>query len=200
MKKIYFIIFGLLLTGITSFSQTKIIAFKSHGGSAADFAAEFHGHFELLVGNLGLGTQQMTPQANLPEVDLASSKNKRLDSVRYFNDKLTVCYIAQYNKSAKKWNYGTDSVKNDAHFEKTNPLSSVKTYMRSNYYFKNNIYHVKFVGFDSHAGTRNNSTWFIAHYNEPNSGNKPLVVFVTCCILAIAGFISWRSYKSFKSA
>ncbi|HLP13066.1 MAG TPA: hypothetical protein VK177_14110 [Flavobacteriales bacterium] len=195
MKILIAISFSILTIGLNA--QTKIIALKSHSGSAAEFAAQFRGHFELLVGNLGLGPQQITPNANLPEVQFASSKNKRLDSVKYVNEALTICYISQYDKTTKKWNYGVDSVKQDEHFQKSNTLAGVKSYVRSNYYFKNSLQTVKFVGFDAHS-TKNNNTYFTPNPGSAPGGNKPFVLFVVGTVLAFAGLFSWRTYKTFQ--
>ncbi|HYG51636.1 MAG TPA: hypothetical protein VD905_12075 [Flavobacteriales bacterium] len=196
MRKIILITF--VLWASLSTAQTKIIAFKSHGGSATQFAAEFRGHFEFLVSNLGLGPQDIYVNKDyLPEVDIASSKNKQLDSVKYVSDLLTLCYISQYDKVKKKWVHATDSVKAVDNFNRSYSLASIKTFMRSNYFFKNSINTVKFIGFEKHS-TKNNHAPFAAPYSDPSSGNKPFVILILAAILLLAAFFSWRSYKTFQ--
>ncbi|HLP13065.1 MAG TPA: hypothetical protein VK177_14105 [Flavobacteriales bacterium] len=187
-------------------AQTKIIAFKSHSGTAADFAAEFHGHFELLICNLGdpginwnqQGMIDLYDTKHLSEVEVRSSKNKRLDTVRWVNDTMVVFSTAELKKNENtgklKWVEKKDTILHNQNLSNKNSVNHVKGYIKSSFFYKNTVESVTFIGY---AKTSQNTAPFVP-YSKPPGGDQPFVILVLLSILAIAGFFSWRTFKTFQ--
>jgi hypothetical protein len=206
MKSKFIAVIYLMCCAYFCNAQTKIIAFKSHSGSAASFAAEFHGHFELLICNLGESrvfpsnsqTNILVPPGNLLEIQVLSSKNKRLDSVICVNDSLVIFVTAELKKGMisgkNKWIEGRDTIIGNSNLNGNNIISHVRGYIKSTFFFQNDIKYVKFKGYS----TNNQNFVPVLPYIKPTGGNQPFVILILSLILLLAGFFSWRSYKTFQ--
>ena len=125
------------------FAQTKLIAHKSHSGTWANFNLAMENNPGQYNGsNFGVG----------PEPTITSSQ---LDSVKYISDTLAIMYTSRYcsrgfsDERETKWRPGEAFVYNHPLFSKKHALDSIKSVLMSQYYFRNSIKKVKFIGYDN---------------------------------------------------
>ncbi len=133
--------FGLI-SGLQA--QTKIIAYKSHSGSAE--------HMSL---SLELG---LIPYANMGIAPQRIVKNAVLDSLIFLNDSTTVMVTSEYCQDLNRpprvkkirpsappglpWKAGKDTVTNHKHFKRTLPEDSIRCVLQRHYHFRNSSMHV----------------------------------------------------------
>jgi hypothetical protein len=139
MKKLIFtclaIFFGNLL-----FAQTKIIAYKSHSGNMANFEnAIFENKFDANFSNLGVVPQRQIMDASLDSVIIIDENKSVLITS-------SVCKFRHSEKS-ELWKPGRDTVYKHKLFSKRN-VDSVKSILKRQYYFKNNMDSVIFLEYD----------------------------------------------------
>ncbi|MCT2563286.1 hypothetical protein [Chryseobacterium herbae] len=121
--------FLAFLISISIFSQTKLIAFKSHSGHSADFnTAVSKNLFDANFSNLG---------------DSRPFYEKmKLDSVIILEDGESVLVTRSagilFNDKKEEWQPGRKVVHNRALFAKKN-IDSVKTVLKNNYQFVNDM-------------------------------------------------------------
>jgi hypothetical protein len=143
MKHRILLAFCAVLMVVPAFSQTKMIAFKSHSGSAKNFRLAFTKKlFDMRCSNFGAAPQPVI-------------RNARLDSVIYISRYKSVMVTSSFciNRYAtdKKdlWSAGKDTVYNHPLFTQQHSLDSIKKVILEEYYFQNSIDEVKFIGFDN---------------------------------------------------
>lgn len=130
------IIFTLLFTTISLsiYSQTKLISYKSHSGNMRNFSADA---IDIGEGNLGMIPQRLVRTA-------------KLDSVIYVNKDESILITSSTCKTRfgeeSKWKPGREVVHNSKLFSSKN-IDSVKTVLKEQYNFQNNIDDVIFSGF-----------------------------------------------------
>jgi hypothetical protein len=151
LKK-YVLIGASFFMGV-AFSQTKLIAYKSHSGSMKNFdVALVDPTFDLVNHNLGAAPEPFIRTA-------------QIDSVIYISDSLSVMVTSQYctpndwyyrseldtSKIPEStiWRAGKDTVVNHPLFSHQHSLDSIKTVLKQDYYFRNNIEKAVFVGYDN---------------------------------------------------
>ncbi len=146
MRKLLFILFGFW--SMMCFSQTKLIAFKSHSGTTSNFKKALDEDlFDVSDSNFGEAPQRRV-------------KNAKLDSVIYISPEKAVmitseyCSVEQMGEPSKYvfesvWNNGKDTVLQHPLFSRNHSLDSIKAVLKQEYYFKNNIDSVVFIGFDN---------------------------------------------------
>ena len=144
----------LLLCAGTTFSQTKLIFHKSHSGSSSSFVKSINGNY-----------------SNFGKAPIREVKNAMLDSVIFLTDTSAVMVTSEYctrkgeyspaefegttktRNQGKLWRAGRDTVYNHPLFSRKHSLDSIKMVVATEYYFKNNIDNVWFVGYDNEAGS-----------------------------------------------
>jgi len=153
--KIFLMLFTIGLINLNSFSQTKLIAHKSHSGTSATF------HKAMLFDN-----NLATSDFGLPDdydnedelIDLNSIKRApiyiKLDTLKYVSDSVSVMIKSFYNKNnlteVIKFNHSiSDTIYNHPLFTKKNALDSIKVLLKTTYNFKNNIDSVTFKGYNT---------------------------------------------------
>lgn len=142
-----------------SFSQTKLISYKSHSGSSKNFEKALKKNlFNINESNFGMAPQRFVRNSNLDSVILLS------DNVAIMVTSET-CNWEDYDggdKSTKNlWSAGRDTVYDHPVFTTKNTLKSVKSTLKEEYYFANSIDSVVFIGFDgafAEAKTQINSS------------------------------------------
>ncbi|KMQ66398.1 hypothetical protein ACM46_02360 [Chryseobacterium angstadtii] len=138
MKTIYSFFAITLCTFL--FSQTKLIAFKSHSGNSAHFnTAVSENLFDVNSSNLGVVPQRYVRDA-------------KLDSVIILNDNESILVTSSARKIAtdgkkRVWEPGREIVRNQTLFSKKN-IDSVKNVLKKYYYFVNDMDSVVFVEYD----------------------------------------------------
>ncbi len=148
MKTILAIVL-LVFTG-TAFSQTKLIFHKSHSGASASFVKTLNSNY-----------------SNFGRAPVREVKNAMLDSVIYLTDTSAIMVTSVYcvrngdnspvemegttktRNQGKLWHAGRDTVYNHPLFSLKHSLDSIKMVVATEYYFKNNIDNVRFVGYDN---------------------------------------------------
>lgn len=132
--------FLALLISVSIFSQTKLIAFKSHSGHSENFNTAVSEHlFDTNFSNLGIVPQKYVRDA-------------RLDSVIILNDEESVLVTSSTKKRVpagikRLWEPGRETVRNHGLFSKKN-IDSVKTVLKRDYNFVNDMDSVIFVEYD----------------------------------------------------
>jgi len=132
-------------------AQTKMIAHKSHSGKKETFKIALENRiFGLEGSNFGEAPQPLV-------------RTSRLDSVIFLSQKKAImvtsdlCYKGRTKKSSV-WSAGRDTVIDHPLFSKKHDLDSIKTILQTQYYFKNPIDSVAFVGYDNNKSTPTNFT------------------------------------------
>lgn len=132
----------LLAVSATLPAQTKLIAHKSHSGSTAHFAMiTANSLFDPEDSNFGQGPEPFV-------------KTAQLDSVIFISDSVVVMVTSAYcqfrhDKSAgMKWQPGRDTVLHHPLFSAHFSLSEIKRRMKRDYYFRNPVDSVRFIGYD----------------------------------------------------
>jgi len=141
-QPIYYIVFFTLATHV-AIAQTKWIAHKSHSGNAENFGLITPGSvFEDDGSNFG--------RAPEPTVTMA-----QLDTVIRLSDRVAVMITSEYCqerrlKTEKRlWSAGRDTVQNHPLFCNNYSVSEIKRRLKRDYYFKNDVNSIIFIGFDT---------------------------------------------------
>ncbi|SHG34470.1 hypothetical protein SAMN02787100_3856 [Chryseobacterium sp. OV279] len=187
MKTIY-ILFALSISTFI-FSQTKLIAFKSHSGNSADFnSAVSEDLFDANASNLGIVPKRYVTDA-------------RLDSVIILNDEESVLVTSSARKivpegTKRVWEPGREVVRNHALFSKKN-IDSVKNVLKKDYYFVNDMDSVVFVEYDQ----QNKSYKEVKPVKEAKPKKEKSEKIPRGLLLGIlmfsgaSGFYSWKKSK-----
>ncbi len=143
-----FILSFFLLAGVTVFSQTKRIAFKSHSGSNANFRMALDNNlFDMAGSDFGVAPQR-------------TIKTAQLDSVIFVSDTMAILVTSQFCTltdrdndkplgNPKLWKAGREFAYNHPLFSKRHSLDSIKQVIKKQYHFKNPVDKVVFIGFDN---------------------------------------------------
>jgi hypothetical protein len=202
MKGVLLII--CLMIGSSMLAQTKLIAFKSHSGSSGEFYELLvKRDIDLMCHNLGMAPQRIVQSAEL-------------DTVIYINDSTSIMITSQVCRDLNRtmysnniWSAGSDTVYNDDVWNNENP-EEIKKKLKKDFYFKNNIDSVVFIGFpEEEEIDPNKAAGGIKDENDelaPPISNHPtpgmglpiaiISVFITAVFI---GLISWRK-EHFKNS
>jgi hypothetical protein len=156
-----------ILWASIGFAQTKKIAFKSHSGNMANYAcAVSQNLYDIENSNFGAA----------PEREIFEAK---LDSVIFICDTAAIMVTSQYcsNKNwttntqtkAKLWKAGRETVYYHPLFSKKHSLDSIKNILKTQYYFKNPIEGVKFIGYDNTKDSCKNDGYISKSVSPPTS-------------------------------
>ncbi len=144
--KHYFLFFCLYFFGTMAWSQTKLIAHKSHSGSAKSFKYSLHSKaFNKGESNFGQAPQRMV-------------RNSRLDTVRLLPDARVVmitsesCYWEDYGgrpeSNPELWSAGKDTLNGHPLFNAEHTPMEIRKTLKEEYYFTNSPTSVVLIGFD----------------------------------------------------
>ena len=188
-----YILFIALIIGQFGFSQTKLIAHKSHSGSDATFALAVKNNlFDISESNFG----------NTPEMRLENRSN--LDSVIYVsNDKIIFVTSSTNTCSAERrpinqlhlgiWSNGRHIAANHNLFKRNHALDSIKKVLKTEYSFQNNIDKVVFIGYDNKQEVKvekKKKNYFPAVANEPKLPNSFFLIVVLGFLSVLVYLIS----------
>lgn len=172
------ICFSLLIS--VGFTQTKIIAHKSHSGSKGTY-------FSGIPDNFG----------HAPEPFVM---NSHLDSVIFVSDSVavmvtSVCMVRRYqtinngSKNSGNWRPGRDTVYHHPLFTQQHKLDSIKTVLNESYHFTNPMDSAVFIGFDNKTPKKGkrSSKGKAVKYTE-RKGNLYLLGFLLAGIGGVYAF------------
>lgn len=140
--KVYFTLL-LLLFGVLpiTFSQTKLISFKSHSGDRANFESALHKNlFDMGYSNFGVAPMRMVKYA-------------RLDSLVQLTDSTVVMITSNICKNlngpdSSLWSAGKDTLLHHPLFNLAHSEDSIKSELDEKYNFVNEADSVVFIGFE----------------------------------------------------
>jgi hypothetical protein len=164
--KLILVVTFILLASI-GFAQTKKIAFKSHSGNMANYAcAVSQNLFDIENSNFGVA----------PTREIIEAK---LDSVIFICDTAVIMVTSSYctkknwrstiQEKTKLWKAGRETVYYHPLFSKKHSLDSIKNILKTQYYFKNPIDGVKFIGYDNTKDSCKNDGYISKSVNLPTS-------------------------------
>lgn len=172
MRKVLFL--SCCLCWLAGNAQTKLIAFKSHSGSAENFSAALDNNlFDMEASNFGL-----PPSVTLDSVILIKKSVAVLISSRE----------GIPNRPPQK-----DTVRSKSLFNKKVSLDSIKNNLHRFIQFTNPVDSVKFIGFDN--GVKKNSLPIFSVKQDRYNPFDGTAVLITAGILGIAllsALAAWR--------
>lgn len=196
IKKILVLAFAVCTTISNTYCQTKKIAYKSHSGSTENYANALNENlFDMENSNFGAAPTKEIIEA-------------QLDTVIFINDAVAIMVTSRFCKSRyeytnssekeKLWSAGRDSVFYHPLFSKKHSLDSIKQTLQLQYYFKNSINKVIFIGYDNAKDTCKTNYPIVkagvppsitGNFDNGSSVTKQLIVLFTS-ILLFASLIS----------
>jgi hypothetical protein len=193
--------FLLCLVYTIAAAQTKKIAFKSHSGSMENFSTALEKDlFDMDNSNFGMA----------PQRDIISAQ---LDSVIYVSDSVVMLITSNYcsrtdrpnakaNNKPNLWTAGREMVYSHPLFSRNHSLDSIKQVIKSEYYFKNPVEKVVFVGYDNKKRKYKNSS-VVPVTDVPGSNNQSpfdgqFITIISLILGAslVAGLAIWHYCKT----
>lgn len=129
------------LGAVTGSAQTRLIAHKSHSGSEEYFGYVLQTRgFDLAHTSFGRAPERWV-------------QNAQLDSVIKLSDTAAVMVTSLYctdlsEDTTIRWRAGRDTVYHHPLFAKKRNLTDIKAQLQREYYFKNPVDSIRFIGFD----------------------------------------------------
>ncbi|RYZ00191.1 MAG: hypothetical protein EOO11_02480 [Chitinophagaceae bacterium] len=176
----------LLATG-GAFAQTGAIAHKSHGGTDAEWGAALE-----------------EAGADFGRAPTEEVKDARLDSVIFVSDSVAVMVTSTWcrrmyvpESQAQRWRAGRDTVRRHALFSKRHALDSIKAILRTQYYFRNHVDSVRFVGYDNdnscapYQSSGLEAAGFAGDSDDPPPPTAGLLAALALLGAGVAGGIAW---------
>jgi GH15 family glucan-1,4-alpha-glucosidase len=183
--KTFYSLFAITI-GSFLFSQTKLIAFKSHSGNTKHFnTAVSENLFDANFSNLGNPRQFY--------------EKTKLDSVIIFDDGESILVTRSANslfdEKKVEWEKGRKVVRNRALFSKKN-IDSVKTVLKNDFEFINNMDSVVVVKFNKKNKSYKVIKPAAAKPEKEKSGKVPGGVLLGILMFSGAsGFYRWKKNK-----
>lgn len=181
--------FLLLLICVSAFSQTKLIAFKSHSGHADNFStAVSEDLFDANFSNLGVVPQKFV-------------KDAKLDSVIILNDEESILVTSSAKRFVDKgvkreWKPGRETVRNHKLFSKKN-IDSVKTVLKRDYNFVNDMDSVIFVEYDQdNKSYKEIKPSTVQPKNEKSEKTRGGLLLGVLFVSGASGFYSWKRFRN----
>lgn len=191
-----------LVYSLTTFAQTKLISHRSHSGSTANFILALEGElFDMPFSNFGMAPQRTVRTAEL-------------DSVIFISDSVAVMVTSNYcfsgyvggfpDASTKSlWRAGRDTARNHVLFKRQHELDSIKLILKRQYFFRNSVDSVKFIGYDNQGANpkRQQKQWVPAYSDNPGEPGEPgnglwVAVLVLALISMIIALLPPKSIKA----
>lgn len=145
MKIYYLILIFTYVYAAPVVAQTKLIAHKSHSGSAASFKVALEGNlFDIAASNFGGPSLEFEREMWIME---------NIDSIIYVNDscvvKVATNYLmTNYPDTTLTQVMERDTVFNKPEFSKRLGLDSIKSNLRNDMYLRDRVDSIKFIGFE----------------------------------------------------
>lgn len=180
MKIILLCCFSLVC--ISSFAQTKKIAFKSHSGSAENFSIALENNlFDMENSNFG------------------NPVYKELDSVILIADSVAVL-VSHLDTDPITNPRKKDTLRSRSLFSRKTPLDSVKKGLKREFWFHSSVDSIKFIGFETTPPEKkkNNAAPVMGVNNNGNQGpfdgQAFLIIGLIVFLSLAAGLLTWK-YK-----
>ncbi len=152
----------ILLFSAYSFSQTKLISYRSHSGNTSFFKEAVEKNlFDMGLSNMGEVPIRRVTNAQLDTVIYVSPNKSVMVTSEYcdtfplmqYTDSLTSDSVFENYKirGSRFWKAGKDTLYSHPLFSKKNKLDSIKHVLKHEYNFRNDIEDVIFIGFDNES-------------------------------------------------
>ncbi len=136
------LLFTLVLSffSLNLFSQTKLIAHKSSGGTSKDF-------------HLAMKNRNGIPSSNYGHAPMRIIKTARLDTLEWISDSVVVmktsntCRYTDNIGHSDVWNPGSDTLYHHQLFSEKEKLDSIKSVINDQYNFQNPVDSMVFIGY-----------------------------------------------------
>ncbi|MGB6036202.1 MAG: hypothetical protein WBG42_08035 [Cryomorphaceae bacterium] len=186
---------SILSISLTGFSQTKVIAHKSHSGSDENF-------------QLALKSDNFNPlQSNFGQAPDRYVINAQLDSVIYIDAQqaiLVTSYVDPNNRESSEkelksnWKPDRETVYKHPLFSQQHSLDSIKMVLKRDYHFQNDIENVVFVGYDNGEQSTKENQFTPASTFSPK-GNAPHYFIGLLILVGIGLTIRSRSITTARA-
>lgn len=200
MKLLFFF---LVLAG-TTFSQTKLIFHKSHSGSASTFTV----FTAINPGNFGAAPTVRVQHAVLDTLKYLPDGKVVMITSEYCTREMRMRDLEQQKQEnrhdfdpreqrANLWKAGRDTLVNHSLFSRRHELDNIKDSLENNYYFRNNIDSVVFIGYDNHwtkwrRKVERKKGMLLPSGNGGGSGGSLLILTFVAAFLVSAFLFSLR--------
>jgi len=200
-----------LLMSLTTFSQTKLISHKSHSGKSENFHKAMLFHNDLAFSDFGVAPQPIVKYAKLDTLKYISDSVSVMITSHFCDDLNTLRRIRRLKQTTDslpstieqmntedQWSAGIDTLYNHPLFSKKESLDSIKKVLKENYYFKNNIDSVQFIGYSSvnKITIKENKKESIPpiYYSKtkPKTPIKVIGLFIISLLALIIGFMYYK--------
>lgn len=187
MKKIILLLF---FVNFSANAQTKLIAFKSHSGDSKDFKSSIIENFNDMN------------NSNLGDVPIRRVINSKLDTVIFIDENKSVIVTSEFcrefhTKDTTDWKPGKDTLIDNPVFIISN-LDSIKSNLKKDFYFKNDIDNVVFLKYDAKKKTYKNvtpKTKKIKTKKNRENSNSNATIFGFLLLSSAVGFLGIRRKK-----
>lgn len=197
----------IALVSFTAIGQTRLISHKSHSGSTATFNTALENSlFDINDSNFGVAP-------------IRTVKTAALDSVIFISHDKAVMVTSEYchiedrrrlrvegaNEKAEEtlWKAGRDTVYNHPLFSRNHSLDSIRTVLKNDYFFKNDIGNTVFVGYDNkmrkykrEERRRKKNTLYVGGVGNNNFPSKSILIFALALFSAVFGGMLYFTYKA----
>lgn len=201
MKKLACLLMFLL--GISfGFAQTKLIAHKRHSGADFQYALA-NNTADIKDSNLGVAPRTRVENAQLDSVIFIDNQKAIMVTSEFCREN----YRKKTKDSISVWKPGRDTVYNHPLFSHKNKLDSIKTVLKTQYNFKNDIDSVVFVGYNNkQKATKKKKKQFVPIVITPKNNNDKtngftsfnLYLFAVSFAFLLSVFVYWVCLKRFK--
>jgi len=188
---------------VIGLAQTKLIAHKSHSGSNANFRAMMNNDlFDVSASNFGAAPQRLVKNATLDTVIYISAEKAIMVTSEYCS------YVDRFEEDAKEkfprslWKKGKDTVIGHPLFSRSHSLDSIKDVLRQEYYFKNNIDSIVFIGFDNKVKkykkeARKKKKSILPVITKNTNFSSAIISCSIVSLISIVAFMIWK-IKTFE--
>ncbi len=198
--------FLFVLVSFTGFCQTRLISHKSHSGSTATFTTALKNNlFDSDASNFGVAPIRTVKTAQLDSVIFISHDKAVMVTSEYCHTEDMRGRAKEDNEKAERtlWKAGRDTVYNHPLFSRNHSLDSIRSVLKNDYFFKNDIDNTVFIGYDNKTKKyereekkRKKSTFYVGRTGNDNFPSKPMLVFILALLSAVFGCMLYLIYKT----
>lgn len=200
---------AILLVAFTSFSQTKLISHKSHGGDNAHFRVSVENNlFDISGSNFGEAPMRIVKNAQLDTLIFIENDKVVMITSEYCKDQFGSKIVTISNGKDERpsnelgviWKLGKDTLVNHPLFSRKNSLDSIKKVLTEEYFFKNKIEDVVFIGhesnFQNNIKNKKEKKKTVPFLGVLTIENKKMNLLLLLLVSSVLSFILWKKNQS----